>query len=198
MLYAINNIDTHWGDWSDILWSGFLNFDFETKQYYIERSGPFTPSIYQSVFDLVFTDIAINSYKTHKIKGLSFEGPLEKRKIVNIDWMSWDKNKDYYEYMENVFEPEDVIDIYPHDSALALTMPNYWKAIFNHKIHINVNKAMRNSRNYEEITIPKQELADSDFFCGIETLHIFLSENAKAWIEKNFPDCFNFYPILSA
>lgn len=195
MIYLIKNKDTHWGDWSDLLWSGFAPYDDETDVVYIERTGPFVPPVYISGGNLIFTETAKESYEKHFIDSLIFPYILEKRKIVNIDWQKWDKNKEFYDYIEDVFEPEDIIENYLHDNETALAMENLYLAETINSIHLGIDKNSKSKNPSDYIFLKNPQEERIDFAEGIEYRGYFISERVKNWFDDNFPECFEMYLI---
>ena len=182
-------------DWKDLLLYGFSPIDEETMQYYIERAGPFTPPMYISNDLLIFTESAKKDFMRSHLIGIRFIDVLEKRKIIRVDWKSWAQDKDYYDYFEDIIDPEDFIELLPHDPILAAAMPTYWGSEVEFTIHVNVGEYNPKSM-YSHIGIaPNQVLEDADFYRGVEYGGIFVSQKARQWINTYFPATFEFYEI---
>lgn len=198
MFYFLQNKDTPW-DLTDILWEGFVPMNEVKQQYYIERSGPFIPEIYEASGSLIFTDKAKLLYEQSSLSGIVFSGPLEKRKIVNIDWQTWDFQKDWTDVIGGygIYEPDEIIDALPHDPILAKQVPECWQAKIDALIHVNNDHAKFVPHNYDSISIPDQALPNVDFFVGDEFRAFIITERAKQWLEKHFSAYLDFYVLRS-
>ncbi len=171
MIYGIDNqYKIGYGDYGDIIWCGFIPYDESKKCFYAERVGPFVPSIYTPTSGyLIATDDFKLAYEKSGLVGLKIEKSIEKRKIVHIDWEQWDLSKSIFDYIDEtiVEEPEDILFKGVHNQAVADKMPNLWLVEFNDKI------------NQKELT----EDPIGDFWASSVTLHFFMSEKAKKWME---------------
>ena len=195
MIYFIKNKGTHWGDWSNILWSGFAPLDEEKNCHYIEGSGPFVPPIFEAGGRFIFTEAAKKKFESSPLTSLEFLYELEKRKIVNVDWTAWDKDKDYYDYYDNIFEPEDFIYNLPHDPEIAKAMPALWLTHIVEKVNITIDRSVEGGDPSTYLSTPYIPPPEWDFMKGIGYGGYFVSERAKDWLTLFYPECFDFFPI---
>lgn len=195
MIYLIRNKDTNWGDWSDVLWSGFAPHDEESNLVYVERSGPFVPAIYEADGNLIFTDKAKECYNTYFPNSLIFPYTLEKRKIVNIDWQSWNKDEFYNKVIEEVSEPEDIIENSLHDDEIATSIGSLWLAKTTVSIHLEVQKNSKSENPSDFIFLQNSPQQEWHFMEGIEYKAYFIGSKVKKWLDDNFPECFEVYLI---
>lgn len=196
-LYLIENKINSWGDWGEILWAGFAPWDDNSNLVYIERTGPFTPSIYIADGNLIISNEVKLKLEHSSLKGISFSYKLEKKKIVNIDWSNWDKNENISSYVDDIHEPEDIIYNNPHDSWTMKNMPDLWLGEIDNRIHLILDRSKKTSNPSDYIYIENGYKNESniDFFMGIERIGYFITPKAKEWMEKNCPNCFDFFPI---
>ncbi|MBM1198147.1 hypothetical protein [Pseudomonas weihenstephanensis] len=194
-LYLIENTTAPWGDWGDILWCGVISYDDSMNQYLIDRIGPYTPPAFFSCGNLVVTEQVKNLLEKSDLKGIKFSKEVKKRKIVHLDWMTWDKTKHISHYLDDLGEPEDIIYDRENDKELLASMPNYWLADIPEKINLLLDKASASENPSEYIYIDNSPSVYSDFYQGIERLGCFISPKAKTWLDKHCPNCFKTYPI---
>jgi hypothetical protein len=195
-LFLMENRQLPWGDYGDILWSGFAPLDENTNRVYIERVGPFTPDIYISGSSLIFTKKAKDSYESSGLLGVEFLYIAKKMKVVNIDWCKWKHNKNIDNYIDDIGEPEDIINNNKNDEILLSRMPEYWVVNASHKIHLLVNAQNSYKLPSEYLLINDNVIGGVDFFSGIEYLGYFVTYRFKQWVDKNFPEHFEFFPIV--
>lgn len=192
-IYLIENKTMPWGDWGDILWSGMLSWDASTDHFLIDRIGPYTPHLYLTDNGMVCTHSTKENYKRSKLKGLSINEKITKRKIVNIDWSTWDRSLDISHHIDIPSEPENIIINGNHDPQLLQRMPNYWFAEITNHINIIIDKTTKEkSRRYRIKGLYNPHV---DFFTGVEYRGVFVSDRAKSWLDKNFPEHFEYYEI---
>lgn len=197
ILFLIENKIAPWGDWGDILWAGLTPWNEDKQSISIERTGPFTPKAYFSSNNFIFTKEIKELIEKSSLKGIKFLYEIEKKKIINLDWTKWDVNKDITEYLDDLYEPVDLIFDGINDVKLNQDMPSYYLASIKNQIHLNKNKLINMQNLSEYITFADHKLDNSDFFMGIEIIGCFISERAKDWLEKYCPNCFNYYLIES-
>lgn len=181
---------------ASILWAGYVPLDFDSNNFYVERVGPFVPPIYHpspSNSCLIFTLPAKEKIENSELNGIFFNSdPLEKRKIVNIDWKSWDPTKEYYDILDFIEEPEDFIELCEHDEKLAQSIPSLWMAIIKSKVSIRFEKTRAN--NISILELASWDLT-SDFMLSDDYLSIFISQKAKDWFEEYYPGIFIFTEV---
>ena len=109
--------------------------------------------------------------------------------------MSWDKSQSFHAYMEDVMEPEDLIEEYPHDPELAQTMANLWLAEPQHELHILIDRDNISRNRSDYLSLQSQPPGDWDFMTGIEYRGFFVSQRVKDWLDERYPECFEAFPI---
>ena len=84
-----------WGDYGAMLFSGLLKVldehydDLETPE--IERAGPYFPDIYMAnTSNIIVTDRVKTLLESSDISGITGYRRAIVKKMVDIDWQSWD------------------------------------------------------------------------------------------------------------
>jgi hypothetical protein len=194
-IYLINNKNMPWGDWGDILWSGFAPWDSASEKVYIKRVGPYSPQIYFAQDNLLISNDMKSSIESSSLSGINFMYEVEKRKLVNVDWSKWDYTVSISNYIDELFEPEDIINEGIHDESLNDIIPNYWLGEICGKVHIFIDKAVTSVNPSDFIFINGDIDNNIDFFLGVEFIGCFVSQKAKDWLDYNCPGCFEYYLI---
>jgi len=193
-VYLLESKNMPWGDWGDILWTGITPRDPVSNLVCIERTGPFSPLLYLSNNDFIFTNQAKSLYDDSSLLGIKFLYEIEKKRIVKLDWKNWDDKQHITNYIDIDGEPEDIILRGINDNELMGNMPVYWLACIDSNIHLFVDRKSK-SNNPSDYIFVDSEVGHSDFFIGVERTGIYITQKAKDWIESNFPDHFTYYLI---
>lgn len=130
----------------------------------LERAGPFIPPVALAGFgDLLVTDAFRAEIERSSMGGLKFR-PVEKARIVHLEWERWDQAaSDPREYPVGG-EPEDYILSRPHDVGLAIRMGPVWEVV---------------------LTDDGQRAAADLVRDPAATRHIYASQRAKDWLHEN-------------
>lgn len=187
--YLISNFDIAWGDWGNILWSGFVVWD--GREYKLERCGPFYPDIYISDNGLVFSEKAKLSISRFKFFDVDDFVKINKSKIVNVDWTKWDKTKSITYYLDDLYELEDIINNGENDIELLNNMPDFFLVDELKLGHVFIDKSLTKIKERYKVN----KTLSMDFFQGIEYRGYFVSERAKKWLSDFYPHCFAFEEV---
>jgi hypothetical protein len=126
-LFFLENKSTQriedWGDYGDVLWSGFADRD-SNGHIVIERAGPFTPSIYATLNFFICTRKMELPLRKSGIRGVDFI-PVEKRKIVHVDWQNFPAASDIHDLFPDINEPDELLTALKNDGHLRARMPEY-------------------------------------------------------------------------
>jgi hypothetical protein len=190
-IFSLDSPRTIWGDWSDALEYGFVDWDEETDTRSIVRSGPYTPPAYLYWDVLIFTQFIKNALEKSELTGISAFTHLKKTHIVNLDWKAWDTTRDITYHTELDGEPEDLITSLPHDESLAQHMPEYWLASIESVLSVHVDRSHSSTDPSDFLTILHAD-PTIDFFQGDEYTGHFVSQRAKEWLAHHCPGCFTF------
>lgn len=193
-IYLLENKKMTWGDWGDVLWAGISPHDAFSNLVCIERTGPFSPPLYLSNNNFIFTNEARLLFKHSSLRGLKFLYEIEKKRIVKLDWHNWDDKQHISNYLDIEGEPEDIILKGRNDYELVDKMPIYWLAYIESKIHLFIDKKSK-SNNPSDYIFVEGAGECSDFFIGVERTGIYITQKAKDWIESTFPNQFRYYLI---
>jgi hypothetical protein len=193
--FLMENREMPWGDWGEVLWAGLTPWDESKNTFHIERTGPFAPKAYFSNKILIFSEEVKELLESSGLKGIKFTCKAELAKVVDLDWSSWDGNKGITNYLDDLFEPEDIITNGENSPAIAERMPNYWFTTTPTTIHIFTDRASKHGSPFDLIYIDGTPDSGADFLAGIERTGCFVSLKAKLWLQSNCPSCFSFHPI---
>lgn len=119
--YRMSGTRAPWGDYGRILLSGMTAHQERTPEglLRLERTGPFVPPVSMpGLGDLLVTDAFRARLEESPLAGLGFR-PVEKTRIVRLEWEHWDQDDFEPEEYPDSGEPEDYILSRPHDPELA-------------------------------------------------------------------------------
>ena len=178
-----------WGDYAHVLWAGFASQD-ESGVGYVERTGPFVPDAYLASNSLICTERAKNNIISNSF-GLLFL-PQKKKKIVNVEWASWDPAKDIFNYIDrdDINEPEDLVEAGLHDPVVGDLMPNLWRLDEEMLPELEIKKIGKYDPRHpvSHLAVVKNSVPSGFFFAKSRSyLGIFASDEAKCFLEKNYP-----------
>ncbi|MCY4764677.1 hypothetical protein [Klebsiella aerogenes] len=193
-IYLLENRKVAWGDWGDILWEGLTIHDPQSGRMYIERTGPFTPMAYLSNNYFILTDSAKNLLERSALSGVTVDYEIEKRKIVKLNWQSWDYNKHITQYLDVIGCPEDIILQGVNDRVLFKEMPAYWLASIGKRLHLSIDKSLLSDEPSDYVFID-DGVKGEDFYLGVERSGVYVSQRARMWLKDNFPGCFTYHLI---
>ena len=201
--YIAHNIETPYGDYSDIIYSGYIcTFYFEKIEHVynnvkvfkeemrdldiaeVWRTGPYVPDIYMAANGFAMTEIFMKKLMNSGLKGINNLKPTVKKKIINLPWKSWSK-EDWENHIEELHEPEDSLEYGEHDEVLANSMPNIF-----YFIPMTVEKcklSIENEDSYNERFV-LDETPDLDVFMASNMLFCIVSDNFKKFLDENTED----------
>lgn len=125
--FVIESANSPWGDYGDILVNGLV----ETSKcvglhaIYVSRTGPYVPPVTQPFDHIVVTDDFRRELEASQLTGFDFL-ETQYRKVVRLDWQTWDTNADEPMSYPETGEPEDYVLGCPHDPTLLAQMPRLW------------------------------------------------------------------------
>lgn len=193
--YILKNKKMPWGDYGRILFTGLLtvlddNFnDLDIPE--IERTGAYVPEIYiANTRNIVLVDTIKKNIEESDITGIVRFKKVLKKKIVNINWESWDLNDKSPLFYPKSKEPEDYILKGKNDEQLSLSMPNMWEldVVRKHKLKRISDKP--DNVNFSDLVLT--ETPKLDIFLAENMLFIIVSEKFKELIISNKLDTLEF------
>lgn len=118
-----------WGDFGDILCSGFPEGRDTDGRMLLQRVGPFVPPIsFPGGMGWVVTDSVRQGLETSAFRGIEFR-EVVKHKIVRHNWHLWDRSSDLTPKQLPESEPEDYILSGNHCAETAAELPALWELI---------------------------------------------------------------------
>lgn len=177
-----------WGDYGNILFSGLLNvmdkdyYDLEVPE--LERTGPYIPDIYiANRRNVVAVEFVKNLIEKNKITGIKEFKSVTKKKIVNINWQTWDKNKKDPLFYPKSKEPEDYILKGENDKQLADLMPEVWELDIIQKYELEKIKEEPDNIGYSDLAL--KNTPELDIFYPKNMLFVVVSEKFKSLLMSN-------------
>lgn len=176
-----------WGDYGDILFSGLLNVldsNYNDLEYpEIERVGPYFPEIYiVNSCNLIVTDRVKTLLESSTIRGISGYRKAIVKKIVNIDWRSWDFNSKKPLFYPRGNSPENYILKGENSLTLIQEKPSFWELLPAKGCKI---KKISSSEDYITYTnLALSSYPGLDVFQPENMLFIVVSERFKELLEQ--------------
>lgn len=182
--YLIDNNNTPWGDWGDIIFYGLLE-DID-GDFYIERVAQSTKDIY-----ILNNYLIVNS----EVKKLLLENNLineesfiktKIKKLVNIDISEWDHCNDISDYIavEMLCEPEDIIIKAVNDENLYKDYPDFYVVDIQNSIILEKTPSFSINR--------KELIKDTHIYEAINYIGILVSEDFRMIIQRHYPNLLKF------
>lgn len=165
--YRLELAKPPWGDYGRILLSGMTRHEPRGPEGLLRlaRTGPFVPpiTVVSAANDLLVTDAFRTTLERSSLAGLDFR-PVEKARIVRLEWERWDQAADDPQVYPEGGEPEDYIFHRPHDPGLAAQIGPIW-----------------------EVVLPGiEERAGADLVRDLSAWrHIYASQRARDWLEQH-------------
>lgn len=122
-----------WGDYGDVLISGYASRDATLGQLSLHRAGPFAPPIFfpwgsDCGRSAVVTQAFRQELERADFGPLSFR-PVSKTRIVELHWHTWDRSADEPVEHPDSGEPEDYIGDGQHSRMAASQMEELWELL---------------------------------------------------------------------
>lgn len=182
-----------WGDFGVTLWSGFAAKD-DTGDIFIERVGPFTPEIYVVMNFLICTEKMKLSLIDSEIKGVNFL-PVQKQKIINLDWQNFAPNSEIYDILPDVNEPDELLTSLKNDDKLLSSMPNYGAIKPSSKIKIRQIAPYKYKTRHSAIEAYDVESNLGDIVVADTRSGYFVTDHGREIFEKIGGNFLEFVPL---
>ena len=181
-----------WGDYGAMLFSGLLKVldehydDLEIPE--IERAGPYFPDIYMAntcmanTCNIIVTDRVRTLLESSDISGITGYRRAIVKKMVDIDWQSWDLDSEDPLFYPKGKSPINYIRQGVNSEDLIQSAPRAWELLVGRDGEI---KKLSDTRDY--LGFSNLALASSpriDIFQPKNMLFIVVSERFKAFIER--------------
>lgn len=185
-IYQLKNKIMPWGDYGDMLLSGMTGHESRDKNgmLQLERTGPFVPPIFISgISDVILSDTLKQQLQVSSLKlgDITFK-PVTKKKIVKLDWHTWDLTAQEPKVYPEEGEPENYILRRPHNLNISNQLGELWElcaAVSGEIIREPVDERFWHSNIY--LSIPAVSF---DVFKANKTSRVFVTEEGKNYIEK--------------
>jgi hypothetical protein len=120
-----------WGDYGDVLISGYARREAAGGPLLLERTGPFLPPIsFPWSLDIGHAIVVSHDFKLaledRLFPGVQF-APARKERIVRLNWHEWDRAADKPEKYPREGEPENYIFGKKLNPKTAGQMPEAWE-----------------------------------------------------------------------
>jgi len=192
-----------WGDYGDVLASGYCSRDKESGEIRLHRSGPFVPPVsFPSSSDygcpMVVTDAFRRELEQSPLGSLSFKRALKSRIVkLNFAWERWDKTSDYVQKRPPGGEPEAYIMDKPHSPNVASAMPELWEVV-PPVIECDIEFVDARPPDWRD----KYHFSPlSGEYCGLfrnreERFRLVVDELARRWLEGRVSEWVEFVPLV--
>lgn len=122
-----------WGDYGNVLISGYGTRDQNTKSMLLHRAGPFAPPIFfpsvsLSGASIIVTQSFRSELESSALAGIQFR-PVVKNRIIDYAWHTWDRGAPDPAELPGSGEPEDYIWNGKHSRRTAAEMEELWEVL---------------------------------------------------------------------
>lgn len=183
-MLILDSPEVPWGDYGDILLCGVTaHLSRQDGMLQLERTGPFIPPIsFSGIRDIVVTDVCRALLEASGLTGFTFR-PVIKRHIVHLEWERWDRTTEDPPEFPETGEPEDYILERPHSPEIAEGMGNLWEVVLGE--HAVVERVPRGPGSTDnDIYVVQASWDGTDFFRASTVGYVYVSEQAKTWLEQ--------------
>lgn len=185
--FIIKNKEMPWGDYGYVLFTGLLNVMDSNLNILefpeLERTGPYIPAIYiANSRNVIITDEIKQIIEQNDISGVTKFCHVVKKKIVDINWESWDKSHGPL-FIPESNEPEDYILKGQNNIDLLQSTPDIWELKVVRKYNLTKISDKFDSINYTHLTMNIKP--QFDIFMPQNILVVIISEKLKNILEAH-------------
>ena len=186
---------TQWGDYGKILIHGMSKHVRRRDGIIqLERTGPFVPMItFPGGGDVVVTDTMRRLLETSGLDGPSFVR-VDKHRIVQSDWETWDRNAAEPQVYPSTTEPEDYVLGQAHDPRLADMIGDLWELVAPVVGSAQIVEIIKGPLRFRVVASLPAKPPDV-FRCTGVRLFPFVTAGAKAWLEQRQLEWVEFDPV---
>ena len=199
--YLLKNRSMPWGDYGDMLFSGLLKVldehydDLEIPE--IERAGPYFPDIYMAnTSNIIVTDRVKTLLESSDISGITGYRRAIVKKMVDIDWQSWDLDSEDPLFYPKGNSPINYIRQGANSEDLIRSTPQAWELLVDRVGEINKVSDARDYIGYSNLALVSSP--SIDIFQPKNMLFIVVSERFKAFIEREKISTLSFVELSKA
>lgn len=178
-IFRLEAPDMPWGDYGSILEHGMSCHLGRNPEgvLRLERTGPYIPPIsFPGPGVVVVTATLRELLDASGLTGFTY-APVQKARIVRLDWHLWDRSaKEPAEYPENG-EPEEYILDRKHCRETAAALGELWE--------LRLAQGASEIRRGDAILVSESSWTGLDLFRGTKTRYEYVSARARAWLEQH-------------
>jgi len=177
-----------WGDYGEILIAGYPIPPFrDNGKLVLSRTGPFAPPISFPSYHIVVSTAFRSEFKS-AFPNFRYRRVL-KRKIVDIDWHTWDREADPEIYPWG-YEPENYLQANPHSESASDKLGDLWE------VKVRIGASGRFDKELG-LTISKESWNGDDFFwVSPKNIEIAIATGkARQWLEKHAAEWVEFEDV---
>jgi hypothetical protein len=187
-LYTLGAPSHPLGDYGDTLVHG-LTETAPDGTTLLMRTGPFVPPISQAPFAVIVTDAVRAAMQRQQFTGFTF-APVEKHRIVRLDWQGWDPSAEGPAEFPDSGEPEDYILRGIHDPQTAREMGDLRELRLPPIPCFQIS----GSSNYDPSKYSGQDICKMQRLGG----YIYVSQRLRDWLFVNYAQWVTFKPAQPA
>lgn len=196
--FEVNGPELPWGDYGNILhhgMTGHLGRD-SNGCLQLERVAPFLPSIFfpDTTRDVVVTDQFKRLLSAAPFDDLHFT-PVVKKRIVHLDWKSWDPCTQLPQCRPKDGEPENYLLASPHSPLLAENIGLLWEVTVPRSVECILEQTGLQRWQYDLYLLP-DTWKGHHLFRPARGVRLFVSRFGKDWFEAHTSGCVSFRPAL--
>jgi hypothetical protein len=183
-LYILEEPESSWGDYGDILLHGMASWRPEGAPLVLERTGPFMPSLTMPGFVVVVRDQLRSRLEDAWPAAVTFR-PVIKKRIVKLDWHLWDRGAPEPKRYPREGEPENYVLGRKHNPGAAESLGPVWELVIPvvPGLQLEGGRVVRAKYQGQLVCRP---VHDGGF--------IFVAPTLRQWLEAEVPECVRFRP----
>jgi len=179
-----------WGDYAHQLVHGMAGL--EGGRMVLERTGPFIPPITLPNYwsPVLVTDAFRKELEASGLTGFAF-GPVEKKRIVRLDWEKWDLKAEAPLKYPSQGEPENYILGRKHSPKIADMLGDIWELVLEECADFEARNPDPETDD-KRVHLKLTRWDGRDMFRVGRVRHSCVTEKAKAWLEQRASDWVSF------
>jgi hypothetical protein len=180
-VYRMTPPDAPWGDYGIVLYCGYAYREYAEATLEIERTGPFCPPIFLPSSGFVVVNSQMRAaIESERFSGISFRDVV-KRKIVKVNWETWDMSAEEPPIVPRGGEPEGYIRRNRHSPETSLQMGDLWEVVLSDGADIRCGDDYPIVFEYVD-----GSWGGSDLFAATEVGGSYCSARFARWIMDRF------------
>lgn len=200
-LYRLGQVEL-WGDYGDVLVSGFINKDEGSGHLALHRGGPFTPPVFfpwSSVYGhaLIVNDLFRKELERAPFGPLGFRAAIKDRIVpLPFEWQRWNREADMPQEVPDEGEPENYIWDGAHSPTVAAQMPEFWE-VLPPLLPCKIERESSRSLDAPAWHFTAQGAEYQGLFRDRETWFYFVVDQpTRQWFEERVGEWVSFVPLI--